>query len=597
MKYIYLAVFLLCYTFSLCQSTSDLTIRVVDSETRNPIKSAIVSIKEVAFITKSSDQNGLVYYNEVEKGAINITVVHPNYLTLETSVNVSGISTDDNFIIILRRVPKDEEVLIFGEVSQDEEIDVEGARVEIKIGNIILEKLTDHSGNYDFKIYEKELVDSELHLEVQFKDCIEYSETFNIPRSNILKVDISLECNGSSAYVVTESEILENFSMLSALSSIIEMDIPISLQNHLPKRPGELEIDFQNRSKNFHSEYFSRLNMYLDEFEISNEVYKAHQISLIDSKEFLSIKSIYGFQESSFDYIKGLRRQVQHLLDLDYDDSIRAQKMAEEYRLKVIDSRVNYLLGMQEYLRTAHEEMHSVLELQLSLMSNFDISSSNTLNENIIRYIKKLLEERNSILRSRISTNPVTNKDCERIVRDPYLIYLRRLNNKPDTLSFKECQMIKQNLVDSTISNYEELIWKATESYVIGDGTNSLYYYQKMLALDTISSLLRDYSSHSIDRLIHPEKYAGSLGIMILKLTDDNGFDQAGLEAGDIVFKVNGKVILDPENISRELINSNGRDSLVEFYRDNKILRAVIKESKQAGAQVSPLISFYMTQL
>ena len=595
----YLFLLLMVLTVSLQAQGELVSIKIQDSEGQ-AISNATVEIVETDFGSLTTTEEGLVKFVKVPRGKIHIQVTHPDYVREYVEQNVSGIKADDKYTITLIKKPALNEVLIFGEVIDDQGREVKGAKIEIKIGDQIKISISDSSGNYHIHMLEGELKGAKIRFEVKFGECQKYNSEGVLPRFNYLEKNIQLLCTDGPGMNLILNELTDNLSKLSAMIAGIELNRPIALQNHLPKRPGELEEDFQQRARQHHLEYKNQIANHLTNFSITDEAFKAHQLRIKDEQKLYFLKESYRQQAQATDFVKRFIDQINHILSLQKNDLPTTESITFEYQTKIIDAKIA-LLDAAAYQALLTDELGlELLQFQLQFLKiNIPKGDREAVYQSLKNHIAQLAQEKLQIMEGhyQISGSQQETKDCERILRDPHLIYIRRSLGWSDTLTLRDCQMIQNNIIDSSIVQADQLLLKAMESYVIADGSATAYYYNKILSLDTIKPLLRNYARLSLKRLNQPEIFEGSLGMYVLSITKGVGFDRAGIKEGDVIYKINGAIVKEPTDISQALMQSNGEDSLVEYYRKGKRKRAIIKKSQQAGAAVSPLISFFWTQL
>jgi len=176
---------------------SPFRIKVIDSESDDPIENALVWIEEIPLGDQTTDINGMVSFQNIpEDRKVRVNVRKSGYLPQQPEIIANRVAKSDNNIVIrLKQKPKNSPIVIYGEVTDNNGNDLKGANIQVSIIGQSFHALTDESGNYQIKI-DPELVRSvpSYKIEVKKEGCSTYRNTENSPKQELVLKDIQLQC-------------------------------------------------------------------------------------------------------------------------------------------------------------------------------------------------------------------------------------------------------------------------------------------------------------------------------------------------------------------------------------------------------------------
>jgi|GEM_PF-4812435 len=180
----------------LSQSFSSLAVFVSEQETGKPVPSASVIIKEAGWASKTTGIDGKVFFDKsMPIGEIHYIVSKEGYQGIEGSLNITTEEKSNSLNIKLSKF-RDDRLLITGEVVDENERDLEGAIVEVKVADIIKSMKTDAGGNYKIEININEIKfdPNVLKIEVKYNNGCKKSEIIDLTRKNVIYKDFKLAC-------------------------------------------------------------------------------------------------------------------------------------------------------------------------------------------------------------------------------------------------------------------------------------------------------------------------------------------------------------------------------------------------------------------
>lgn len=179
--------------------------------------------------------------------------------------------------------------------------------------------------------------------------------------------------------------------------------------------------------------------------------------------------------------------------------------------------------------------------------------------------LKELYTKRSDILKQEMPM-PLRRLEIERIIRDPYLILLRKSVGLTEELTTAEYNALLNKETQTEVTDLQKLISLAIASYTESDGRGAIYYYRKALGCKELPLNIRVFIEQSLSRLINPDIYEGGIGLIILEIQEKSIlFDR--LSIGDVIYKINGKILLEPSDIlSTMAYTSKDENILIEVY-------------------------------
>lgn len=181
----------------LAQTFSSLAIFVYEDETDKPIAGASIIIKEAGWASKTTGNDGRAFFDKsMPIGEIHYIVSKEGYQGVEGTFNITTEEKSNSLKIKLSKF-RDDRLLITGEVVDENDKDLEGAIVEVKVADIVRTAKTDASGNYKIElILNKTQYDvNTLKLEAKCSNGTgKKSETIDLTRRNVIYKDFKITC-------------------------------------------------------------------------------------------------------------------------------------------------------------------------------------------------------------------------------------------------------------------------------------------------------------------------------------------------------------------------------------------------------------------
>lgn len=199
----------------LSQSFSSLVVYVSDSENGKPVSAALISIKEAGWASKTTGSDGKTFFeNSMPLGEIHYIVIKEGYEGKEGSFNITTELKSNTINIKLSKF-RDDKILITGKVVNENERDMEGIIVEVRVADIFKKTQTDASGYYRIELnlstdYDK----NTIIIEAKCSDgSNKKTETINLTRGNVIHKDLKISCGD----IIESSPKFEKDNLLIAL--------------------------------------------------------------------------------------------------------------------------------------------------------------------------------------------------------------------------------------------------------------------------------------------------------------------------------------------------------------------------------------------
>lgn len=332
------------------------------------------------------------------------------------------------------------------------------------------------------------------------------------------------------------------------------------------RKPNESEDTFQERAKNFHKEYQTGIFQLIQTFKIKEEIYNISKQDLsFNCNNANCIKNIYYWQKDVYDTLNNFSSTLSHYISLNYRNYELYLKNKSLHEDKVLKSKISLLQSLREFIHVYPREEDSLF-IHISEMGFDHITAGMDINiQNLNIELKELYTKRSDILKKEIPT-PLRTLEIERIMRDPFLMLLRKSAGLTEELTPAEYSALLNKEIQTEVTDPQKLISLAIASYTESDGRGAIYYYRKALDCKELPSNIRVFIEQSLSRLLNPDIYDGGIGLIILEI-QENSMLSGRLNIGDVIFKINGNVLLEPAEILSTMATASKEENiLLEVY-------------------------------
>lgn len=186
---------LLCQCVILNAQTKTLVVFVKDCTSNQETANAKFTVKELGFASKISGSDGKILFENMPIGEIRYEISLKGY---QSKAGAFNITTEEksNTLEICLEISKTSDLLIFGELTNTNQMELINGNIEVRYGDIVKRSRTDSSGNYFVKIpvtINKYNV-QKLTIEASCQNCRKEKKSIDIPLNNSLQVDFILKC-------------------------------------------------------------------------------------------------------------------------------------------------------------------------------------------------------------------------------------------------------------------------------------------------------------------------------------------------------------------------------------------------------------------
>lgn len=344
------------------------------------------------------------------------------------------------------------------------------------------------------------------------------------------------------------------------------------------RKPNESEDTFQERAKNFHKEYQTGIFQLIQTFKIKEEIYNISKQDLsFNCNNANCIKNIYYWQKDVYDTLNNFSSTLSHYISLNYRNYELYLKNKSLHEDKVLKSKISLLQSLREFIHVYPGEEDSLF-IHISEMGFDHITEGMDINiQNLNIELKELYTKRSDILKKEIPT-PLRTLEIERIMRDPFLMLLRKSAGLTEELTPAEYSALLNKEIQTEVTDPQKLISLAIASYTESDGRGAIYYYRKALDCKELPSNIRVFIEQSLSRLLNPDIYDGGIGLIILEIQENSMLSER-LNIGDVIFKINGNVLLEPAEILSTMATVS--------KEENILLEVYTKEQKRISISLS----------
>jgi hypothetical protein len=418
---------------------------------------------------------------------------------------------------------------------------------------------------------------------------------------NIGDTTTSAKQRADSALPLIKNELLDNFSHLSVLVQTISNRAPVPYWD--TRRPGETEFAYQERAKNEFRSYQQEIEQYLRDTQrrYSKNVFVSQQVNIAYYPEQTEqIRGIYTELDETIDTFSELLSGLQHIASLNLSDFERSQEGQLLHQEKIIDAKMTLVYAAAKFCLIIEQDIEArMLNDALNLAGiSVTLKPGSDGYQAGMQLASEFAQEKARILEQRFALPTTMNyQQIDKQINDPYLIMLRKAVGLPETLTEDEVQRLMSKELDLDEEDPAELFKYAVFSYLEFDGRAAVAYFRKTLESGELSELQAMFANISIDRLENPDRYDGSIGIMIARLTDNGNFQRSGLMVGDVIIAVNNEIVNEPYDIASALAQSPTEQVLLTVLRNEHKIIISVKRHEPAGALVTQLIVLNGVQL
>jgi hypothetical protein len=395
-----------------------------------------------------------------------------------------------------------------------------------------------------------------------------------------------------------KSELLDNFSSLAVQIDTVKNQPPEPFWDM--RRPNETELAYQDRAKNEFRDYERFIQSLNSQLKFSGNLTATFQKDLaFDPKVAEWATQTYEQQEEVRYSLNSYESGLQHLLSLNLTDIERTAQAKSLHLEKIANAKMALANAAASFCMIADSDDVGLL---LDAFSSIGIDAQFQPGSNGYRAAKQLASkfarEKAEVLAARLPEQSAANqREIDRRINDPYLLMLRKASGLPPTLAEAEVRSLAGREINQTESEPVELFKLAAVSYLESDGRAAAIYFRRALDTGELSSTQAKYAEISIDRLKNPQNYEGSLGVMIINLTDGGSFDQSGLRVGDVIVSIQKEKVNEPMDIASYLAKVGRTPVPLTIIRDGQKQIVNVQGQQSAAATLTQLIVLNAIQL
>lgn len=400
-----------------------------------------------------------------------------------------------------------------------------------------------------------------------------------------------------SALAQTKSELISNFISLSNTIQALESIPPNKFWDM--RRVNETELAYQDRAKGEFTNYQKNVSLIAKQLNFNTVTLStflrdlSHEANKSEDAKFIFKQQ--GEVKDSFDRFEN---GLQHLASINYTDIERTDQAAFLHKEMLANARTALCWSAAKFCLLADKKedidilSDSLKNAQIEATISLGNAGYTELTKKAAYYAKEkasILEQKSNVQKSSLQ------REVERRITDPYLIMLRKAAGLPNTLTEAEVITLKNKQLNVSIEP-EKLFELAALSYLESDGHAATLYFQRAIETKKLSPLQEEFAQISLDRLKNPDKYLGSIGVIIVKLNKGGSFEKIGLQKGDIIVSLDKQIVNEPVDIASILGKATNPLPLT-FVRDGKIFIITIKPGGSVGAVLSQLIILNAIQI
>jgi len=400
-----------------------------------------------------------------------------------------------------------------------------------------------------------------------------------------------------NACQLVQQELISNFITLKVLIEAVENLPPEHFWDK--RKPNESEDTYQERAKNFHRDYQTSIFQRIQKFQMRTDVFSPHRLDIdYNATIAMHIQQSYDNQKETVEAIQAYSDGLLYNLSLNYRDSELVKNNTSLQKEKIINAKIAFLTAESDFLAAYPDQIDQITNYAGLFAGKFNSSSPKEARKALWQEMGALSKDKVKLLEESI-TKPQRDEEIDRIIKDPYLLFLRKTAGLSETLTEADAWALKHKKIQTDITESTKLVSAASMSYLESDGQASKYYLKKALTNNDFSNTIRLFIEKSIDRLNNPDKYDGSIGLIIMELGEGSILKTNGIQVGDILYKINGKTVNDPSEISSLIAKTKKEDNILFtfFMLNGETHDIAIKGSNPLNCKISQLIILNAFQL
>ena len=170
-----------------------------------------------------------------------------------------------------------------------------------------------------------------------------------------------------------------------------------------------------------------------------------------------------------YDTLNNFSSTLSHYISLNYRNYELYLKNKSLHEDKVLKSKISLLQSLREFIHVYPGEEDSLF-IHISEMGFDHITAGMDINiQNLNIELKELYTKRSDILKKKIPT-PLRTLEIERIMRDPFLMLLRKSAGLTEELTPAEYSALLNKEIQTEVTDPQKLISLAIASYTESDG-------------------------------------------------------------------------------------------------------------------------------
>jgi type II secretory pathway component PulC len=401
----------------------------------------------------------------------------------------------------------------------------------------------------------------------------------------------------ANALASVKDELRDNFTSMAVALQAVASNPPESFWD--TRRANETELAYQDRATAVFRDYRQEIDQYVQLLSFSKSTFNAFQRDLAyDAEQAQHVKDAYAQQDQALSSLTSYVSGLQHEISLGKSDVERAASSLSLHKEKIAAARMALAAAAARYCLIADQEddLAPLAEVLHLAGLSVDLSPGDAGYRAATQQAAVYAAERAKVLGERLAVQTQAQaREIDRRVTDPYLLLLREAVGLPPTLTITEVVHLQNTDIDEDETDPVRLFELAQNSYLESDGRAAVDYFRRAIATGQTPKILELYAEISIDRLENPDKYDGSIGLMVLKLVPGGNFEASGVLAGDVIIALNGEVANDPLEVASALLETE--PLLLTIIRDGQKSILPIDGGTSAGAGLSQLIMLNAVQL
>ena len=236
-------------------------------------------------------------------------------------------------------------------------------------------------------------------------------------------------------------------------------------------------------------------------------------------------------------------------------------------RIRCLNQKISLLQSLREFIHVYPREEDSLF-IHISEMGFDHINSRyGHKHPKSKHWIERVIYEKVGYIKKRNSNASQNVRNTKRIMRDPFLMLLRKSAGLTEELTPAEYSALLNKEIQTEVTDPQKFNFTCNSViHRIWRKRGNLLLQERLWIAKNYPQTSGSFIEQSLSRLLNPDIYDGGIGLIILEIQENSMLSER-LNIGDVIFKINGNVLLEPAEILSTMATASKEENiLLEVY-------------------------------